>query len=98
MKLRRPLEVSLKHQETAAMPEWWALDLSPIPGLSAPVVFYLGGPYTMPSPPQLGTVPLPTYKNFLLQHGIFWPVSPSHLSQPLPVLEQLTMDYTINEK
>ena len=40
------------------------------------------GSATMPSPLQLGTVPLPMYMNLSLQQGIFWPVFPSHESQP----------------
>ena len=42
------------------------------------------GSATMPSPTQLGgAVPLRVLRNFTLQHGIFCPVSPSHLSQPM---------------
>merc|ERR1712216_352055 len=44
----------------------------------------------MPSPPQLGGEPLPMYLNFTEQQGIFWPVSPSHLPEPMsqPLLNQ----------
>ena len=41
------------------------------------------GSATMPAPPQLGGVPLFLFRNLVTQHGIFWPETPSHVSQPM---------------